>query len=132
MEGVSGSSATACLWPLLESDVIPCYSRDEPRLDLPGQPWWHQAAMQKGSPAPSDAGVAVPRKHIDIKHEGGFQELSLVQMFLEMNNRFLWEPLCPGKRRSSLGLKKAARRQSDPLRLQAGRRQGRKPKPLLV
>lgn len=88
--------------------------------------------MQKGPLSPSDAGVAVPRKHIDIKYEGGFQELSLFQMFLEMNNRFLWEPPCPGKRHSSLGLKKAARRQSDLLQLRAGLRQGRKPKPLLV
>lgn len=75
--------------------------------------------MQKGLPTPSDAGVVVWRKHININHEGGFQELSLVQMFLEMNNRFLWEPPCSAKSRSSLGLIKATG-QSDLLQLQAG------------
>lgn len=68
VEEVSCSSATTCLWTLLGCDVIPGYSRDQPSRELPRQPRWHQAAMQKGSPAPSDTGVTVPRKHIDIKH----------------------------------------------------------------
>ena len=92
MEVMPCSSATPRLWPLSESDVIPCDSRDQPSLELPRQPRRHQAAMQKGSTAPSDMETTVLRKHVDTKHEGGFQELSLVQIFLEMNNRFPWQP----------------------------------------
>lgn len=55
-------------WPLLDSAIPLCYCRDQPSLELCGQPWWHQAVMQKGSLAPSYTEVTVRRKHIDIKH----------------------------------------------------------------